>query len=56
MGLTPLHLLASLRHPNMQNCQLLLDKAPEAVRVPDHRGFMPLHYCAYNTRYGVWGM
>eukprot|EP01031_Cornospumella_fuschlensis_P027481 gene27481-33186_t len=50
MGLTPLHLLASLQHPNMQNCQLLVEKAPEAVRVSDHRGFMPLHYCAYNTR------
>lgn len=51
LGLLPLHLACSLRHPNLQNIQLLARKAPEALRCPDHRGWLPIHWCAYNNRH-----
>eukprot|EP01033_Poteriospumella_lacustris_P002994 gene2994-2194_t len=51
MGLLPLHLACSLRHPNLQNIHLLVKKGPEALRMPDHRGWLPLHWCAYNNRH-----
>lgn len=50
MGLLPLHLASSLRHPSLQNIQLLVRKAPEALLMPDHRGWLPLHWCAFNNR------
>lgn len=49
-GLTPLHLISSLRHPHLQTIKMLIDKCPVALQISDHRGFMPLHYCAFNTR------
>lgn len=50
LGLPPLHLISSLRHPHLRTVQLILDKCPASALITDHRGFMPLHYCAYNTR------
>lgn len=51
MGLLPLHLACSLRHPNLQNVQLLVKRCPEALQMPDHRGWLPIHWCAFNNRH-----
>lgn len=51
LGLLPLHLACSLRHPNLQNIKLLVKKGPDALRLPDHRGWLPIHWCAFNNRH-----
>lgn len=50
-GLLPLHLIVSLRHPNINNIQQLIDKEPSTVSLADHRGWLPIHWCAYNNRH-----
>jgi ankyrin repeat protein len=49
-GLCPLHFVSSLRHPNIENVKAILSAHPEAAEQIDQRGWMPLHYCAYNGR------
>lgn len=49
-GMLPIHLIVSLRHPNFTNVQLLVRKAPESLSLPDNRGWLPLHWCAFNNR------
>eukprot|EP01039_Chlorochromonas_danica_P002667 gene2667-2912_t len=49
-GLCPLHLIASLRHPHLSSINKMISTCPKALAIADHRGYMPLHYCAYNTR------
>lgn len=50
-GLLPLHIICSLRHPNLQNVQLLIKKDPRAMHLPDHRGNLPIHWAAMNNRH-----
>lgn len=49
-GLLPFHFLLSLKYSNIENVKLLLKKNSDVVSLPDHRGWLPLHFCAYNNR------
>ena len=40
----------SLRHPSLTNVQTILEANPEAVKMHDQRGWLPIHWCAYNCR------
>lgn len=49
-GLLPLHFAVSVQHPNVQNVKSLIAANDTALSLPDHRGWLPLHWCAYNCR------
>mmetsp|Transcript_33544 Transcript_33544/g.48666 ORF Transcript_33544/g.48666 Transcript_33544/m.48666 type:complete len:413 (+) Transcript_33544:12-1250(+) len=49
-GLLPLHFIVSLRHPAMENVNIIYDANPAAVTLHDQRGWLPMHWCAYNCR------
>jgi ankyrin repeat protein len=49
-GLLPFHFLISLKYPNPENVKLLINKNPDLISLPDHRGWLPIHFCAYNNR------
>jgi hypothetical protein len=49
-GILPFHFLLSLKYPNIENVKILLKKNPEIINLPDHRGWLPIHWCAYNNR------
>lgn len=49
-GLLPLHLASSLKYPKLANVQTLITTNPKALALPDHRGYLPLHWCAYNCQ------
>lgn len=48
MGLLPLHFVASLRNPRLANAQHILNTYPDAVRIGDKKGWLPIHWCAKN--------
>jgi len=48
MGLLPLHFACAQRHPRIENIKSLLMAYPEAIRIPDARGWLPLHWAARN--------
>jgi ankyrin repeat protein len=50
-GLLPLHLSCSLRHCRVENIRRMVAANPVAVQCPDHRGWLPIHWCAYNNRH-----
>jgi ankyrin repeat protein len=50
-GLLPLHLICSLRHPRIENVKKMIEMNPTALKCPDHRGWLPIHWCAYNNRH-----
>ena len=50
VGLLPLHIAASLRYPRVENITTLLEIYPDGVKVQERRGWIPLHYCAFNCR------
>ncbi len=50
-GLLPLHLICSLRHPRIDNVKKMIEMNPTALKCPDHRGWLPIHWCAYNNRH-----
>jgi ankyrin repeat protein len=49
-GLVPLHFAASVQHPNIQNIITLIEANTDVLAYPDHRGWLPIHWCAYNCR------
>eukprot|EP01040_Poterioochromonas_malhamensis_P007878 gene7878-8517_t len=49
-GLLPFHFLLSLKYCNIENVKLLLQKNPAIIEKTDHRGWLPIHWCAYNNR------
>ena len=49
-GLLPLHFAVSVQHPNINNVRTLMEINPTVLSLPDHRGWLPLHWCAYNCR------
>lgn len=49
-GLMPLHFAVSAQHPNILNIRALIEANHHALASPDHRGWLPLHWCAYNSR------
>ena len=40
----------SLRHPTLVNVQTIFEANTEAVKMHDQRGWLPIHWCAYNCR------
>ena len=40
----------SLRHPALVNVQTIYEANTEAVKLHDQRGWLPIHWCAYNCR------
>lgn len=48
MGLVPLHFICSLRHPRIATLKHLVSINPDAVRVADAKGWLPLHWAARN--------
>lgn len=51
-GMLPIHFACSLKYNHLQNIQLLVKKQPESIKQVDDRGWLPIHYCAYNNRSG----
>jgi ankyrin repeat protein len=49
-GLLPLHFAVSVQHPNILNIRTLIETNQSVLGMPDHRGWLPLHWCAYNCR------
>mmetsp|Transcript_60391 Transcript_60391/g.118842 ORF Transcript_60391/g.118842 Transcript_60391/m.118842 type:complete len:404 (+) Transcript_60391:47-1258(+) len=49
-GLLPLHLAVSVQHPHINNVRTLIKTNESVLELPDHRGWLPLHWCAYNCR------
>lgn len=49
-GMLPLHFAVAVKHPILPNIRAIINALPEAVELPDHRGWLPLHWCAYNSR------
>ena len=49
-GLLPLHFAVAVQHPNIRNVRALIESSPTTPSLPDHRGWLPLHWCAYNCR------
>jgi ankyrin repeat protein len=49
-GLLPLHFAVSVQHPNILNVRALIETNDKVLAMPDHRGWLPLHWCAYNCR------
>jgi ankyrin repeat protein len=49
-GLLPLHFAVSVQHPNILNIRTLIETNQSVLAMPDHRGWLPLHWCAYNCR------
>lgn len=47
-GLMPLHFACSLRYPIVSNIKRIAKAFPSALMMPDHRGWLPTHWCAYN--------
>ena len=45
-GLLPLHFVASLRHPRLDNVAQLVEVFPPAVRQSDRKGWLPIHWCS----------
>ena len=50
MGMIFLCLFRSLRHPALVNVQTIYEANPEVVKLHDQRGWLPIHWCAYNCR------
>lgn len=48
VGLLPLHFIAANRHPRLENVQTLMDIFPAASEAEDKKGWLPLHWCAFN--------
>lgn len=49
-GILPLHFAVSVRHPSLSIIETLIETTPEVLSLPDHRGWLPIHWCAYNCR------
>mmetsp|Transcript_15071 Transcript_15071/g.33229 ORF Transcript_15071/g.33229 Transcript_15071/m.33229 type:complete len:311 (-) Transcript_15071:736-1668(-) len=49
-GLLPIHLAVSVQHPIIANIRNLLEINSDTLALPDHRGWLALHWCAYNCR------
>lgn len=47
-GVLPLHCICSARLPLFSNVKMLLKMYPDAIRCHDKRGWLPLHWAAYN--------
>lgn len=47
-GMLPFHFITSLKHPRLINIKTILSLYPEAVKIPDANGWLPLHWSAWN--------
>lgn len=47
-GLLPIHLICSLKYPIIPSVQALVRASTKSLMYPDNRGFLPMHWCAYN--------
>lgn len=48
VGLLPIHFMAANKYPIMANVKTLIDIFPESTQVMDGRGWLPIHWCAFN--------
>lgn len=49
-GLTPFHILVSQRHVNMDLVKVVLKYHHSLCAIPDHNGWLPIHWCCFNNR------
>ena len=48
VGLLPIHFIAANKYPRLENVKLLIDIYPESTQIMDGRGWLPIHWCAFN--------
>ena len=49
-GMLPLHFAVGVKHPILPNIRALLQARPEVLELADQRGWLPIHWCSYNSR------
>lgn len=49
-GLLPLHFVCSLKYPVLETVKCIMKGNPDAVAMADQRGWLPLHWAAFNGR------
>lgn len=49
-GMLPLHFAVAVKHPILPNIRALINARPDVMELPDQRGWLPIHWCAYNSR------